>query len=225
MTYNPNILDLEEEMREYLKGEDFFDPAFRFSILMSQIGSLASHYNHDPKVNPSARSYKTRDGEISDFGHALLQLIVYGISREIPIGNSLDIASRSLAERDWKSKEDNTNEIREAIDRGINGMCASRGSVRGKTFVDMDCSRLSDMPKNSILITSHPSCSQITPHLGKMRAIITRDGGFTCHAAIVAREFKIPCVVGVGKYIDLIPDGANAHLDTDTWEMLTWESD
>jgi len=113
----------------------------------------------------------------------------------------------------------------EASGRVISGTCVYPGTVTGKTFVDMDCSRIPDMPQNSILITSHPSCSQITPHLGKMSAIITRDGGFTCHAAIIAREFKIPCVVGVGKHIDLIPDGAIASLDTNALDILTWESE
>jgi len=95
MNGDTTIDSLEYLMREYLDGEDVRDPAFRFSILMSQIGSLASHYNHDPRVNPSARSYKTRDGEISDFGHALLQLIVYGVSREIPMETRLTLQAEA----------------------------------------------------------------------------------------------------------------------------------
>ena len=30
----------------------------------------------------------------------------------------------------------------------------------------------------------------------KAKAIITEEGGLTCHASIVARELKIPCIIG-----------------------------
>lgn len=195
---------LEGAMRNYLDGEDIKDPAFRFSILMSQIGSLASHYNHDPDVNPSARSYKTRDGEISDFGHALLQLIVYGVSRNIPIENALVAANLALWDRDWKSKKCSN----------YTGIGVYPGEVFGITFVDPDAKFLDRAPSGIILITKHITCEQLTPHLHKVSGIITSEGGFTSHAAIIAREFKIPCVVGVGSFILELPSGCRVRFNS-----------
>ena len=37
---------------------------------------------------------------------------------------------------------------------------------------------------------------EMVPALKKVKAIITDEGGLMCHAAILARELKIPCLVG-----------------------------
>ena len=34
------------------------------------------------------------------------------------------------------------------------------------------------------------------PAMGKAAAIVTDEGGITCHAAIISRELGIPCIVG-----------------------------
>ena len=36
------------------------------------------------------------------------------------------------------------------------------------------------------------------PVLQRVAAVVTDEGGRTCHAAIVSREMGIPCVVGTG---------------------------
>ena len=38
------------------------------------------------------------------------------------------------------------------------------------------------------------------PIMGKAKAIITDEGGLTCHAAIVSRELGVPCIVGTSSY-------------------------
>ena len=41
----------------------------------------------------------------------------------------------------------------------------------------------------------------------KINGIITDEGGITCHAAIVSRELKIPCIVGTKNATKIIKDG------------------
>jgi len=41
----------------------------------------------------------------------------------------------------------------------------------------------------------------------KAGAIVTDEGGITCHAAVVAREFKIPCVIGTKYATKVLKDG------------------
>lgn len=41
----------------------------------------------------------------------------------------------------------------------------------------------------------------------KINGIITDEGGITCHAAIVSRELKIPCIVGTKNATKVIKDG------------------
>src|SRR5690606_17814670 len=50
-------------------------------------------------------------------------------------------------------------------------------------------------PQGSVLVASMTSPDWV-PILRKAVALVTDGGGMTCHAAIVSRELRIPCVVG-----------------------------
>jgi pyruvate,water dikinase len=43
-------------------------------------------------------------------------------------------------------------------------------------------------------------------------ALVTENGGLTSHAAIIARELKIPCVVGCGE-LDAVREGQEVTVD------------
>ena len=47
----------------------------------------------------------------------------------------------------------------------------------------------------------------------KTRFIITDEGGLTCHAAIVSRELKIPCIVGTKIATKVLKDGDLVEAD------------
>ncbi len=47
------------------------------------------------------------------------------------------------------------------------------------------------------------------PVMKRARAIVTRRGGRTCHAAIIARELGVPAVVGCGNTVDNIKEGSD----------------
>ncbi|HYM66401.1 MAG TPA: putative PEP-binding protein, partial [Patescibacteria group bacterium] len=47
----------------------------------------------------------------------------------------------------------------------------------------------------------------------KAAAIVTDSGGMTCHAAIVSRELRIPCIVGTGEATKLLRDGELVTVD------------
>ncbi len=44
-------------------------------------------------------------------------------------------------------------------------------------------------------------------------AIITDEGGVTCHAAIVSREMKIPCVIATKHATRVLKDGDCVEVD------------
>ncbi len=67
--------------------------------------------------------------------------------------------------------------------------------VRGVARVVLDEKDFSKFKKGEILVTDETDASFL-PLMQKARAIITDEGGILCHAAIVAREMKKPCVVG-----------------------------
>lgn len=53
-------------------------------------------------------------------------------------------------------------------------------------------------------VTTHPD---YVAAMRKASAIITDEGGITSHAAIVSREFEIPCIVGTKNATVLLSDG------------------
>lgn len=58
------------------------------------------------------------------------------------------------------------------------------------------------------------------PHIRKhFDALITDEGGILCHAAIVAREIPIACIVGTGSASSLLKDGMQVRIDFDRGEI------
>ena len=53
------------------------------------------------------------------------------------------------------------------------------------------------------------------PYIKKAKGIITDEGGITCHAAIISRELKIPCVVGTKVATQVLKDGDEVELNAD----------
>lgn len=51
------------------------------------------------------------------------------------------------------------------------------------------------------------------PAMRKAAAIVTNRGGRTCHAAIVARELGVPCIVATGRATDVLVDGQEVTID------------
>jgi pyruvate,water dikinase len=49
----------------------------------------------------------------------------------------------------------------------------------------------------------------------KAAAIVTEDGGITCHAAIVARELQTPCIVGCKNVLSVLKDGDIVEVNAD----------
>jgi phosphohistidine swiveling domain-containing protein len=97
------------------------------------------------------------------------------------------VAARSAEEGYWKDS---------AIVHGeLSGVCASPGTVRGRARVIRVTRQLHELQKGEILVTSMTT-PEFVPVLDKAIGIVTDDGGITCHAAIIARELDIPCIVG-----------------------------
>lgn len=96
----------------------------------------------------------------------------------------------------------------------INGTSASPGKIQGIVKIIESFEQLDKLKGGEILVTSMTS-PRFMAGIIKASAIITDEGGLTCHAAIIAREIKKPCVVGtkvatkVLKDRDLVEVNAN----------------
>ena len=50
----------------------------------------------------------------------------------------------------------------------------------------------------------------------KAAAFVTDEGGITCHAAIIAREMKKPCIIGTKNATKVLKDGDIVEVDANT---------
>lgn len=71
---------------------------------------------------------------------------------------------------------------------------------------------LENFETGQILVT-HNTQPNMVPLMTKAAAIVTAQGGITSHSAVVAREFQIPCVVGIESITMFLKDGDLIEVD------------
>ncbi len=97
----------------------------------------------------------------------------------------------------------------------IRGTIACKGRVEGKVKIVRSKSEMKEFKKGMILV-AYETTPDIIPAMRMAGAIVTDFGGLTSHAAIVAREFGIPCIVGTGNATKVLKDGDLVEVDGKT---------
>jgi len=88
----------------------------------------------------------------------------------------------------------------------IKGHSVYKGKAEGIARVILYRRDLDKIRKGEILITPMTEAFY-TPYLKKVKGIITNEGGITCHAAIISREMKIPCIIGTRNATKILKTG------------------
>jgi len=94
----------------------------------------------------------------------------------------------------------------------LKGTTACIGKVKGKAKIINLPDDMIKMEQGDVLVSSSTTPS-IVPAMKKAAAIITDEGGLTCHAAIVSRELNIPCIVGLKVITKYVKDGDMIEVD------------
>ena len=94
----------------------------------------------------------------------------------------------------------------------IEGMTANTGRVLGYVRVTMSAKEAKNIKKGEILVTSMTSPDFIAG-IKNAAAIVTNEGGVTCHAAIISREFGVPCVIGTKIATQILKTGDYVEVD------------
>jgi len=100
--------------------------------------------------------------------------------------------------------------------REIKGTVASIGdklkNITGVARIILSGKDFSKIKKGDILVTEETDASFL-PAITKARAVVTDLGGILCHAAIVSRELKIPCIVGTKIATQVLKNGDPVEVD------------
>ncbi len=94
----------------------------------------------------------------------------------------------------------------------LSGFAGSPGVVEGTARVILDVRDIGDLENGEILVAPVTSPSW-TPVFGKVAAAVSDIGGIMSHAAIVAREYGMPAVVGTGSATARIKTGDRIRVD------------
>jgi len=151
--------------------------------------------------------------------YGMPQDIEFAVDRDLPFPQNLFIV-QSRPETVWSMKE-----VEAAASSGssavsvaeakivIKGLPASPGVHVGKAKIVFSPEEAAKkIQKGDILVTKMTNPDWV-PYMRLAGAIVTDEGGMTCHAAIVSRELGIPCIVGARDATKMLRDGETYTVD------------
>jgi len=94
----------------------------------------------------------------------------------------------------------------------VRGLPASPGIASGKVKNIKDISEISRVEEGDILVTIMTNPDMV-PAMRRASAVVTDEGGRTCHAAIVSRELGIPCIVGAKDASQILEEDMDITVD------------
>lgn len=105
----------------------------------------------------------------------------------------------------------------------LKGTPASPGRVRAKAFIIDDPLRLPSIPNYDYIVVAQFTTPVLNLLLSGAKGIVCQGGGITMHAAIIARELGIPCVVGAEGVLAAVKKGEEVEVDGELGEVKIYE--
>lgn len=125
-------------------------------------------------------------------------------------GESIKILSGNIAKKFISENSDDIDNSN--ILRGIVANRAGKVKIKGRANVLLSSRQIKEFYPGSILVTTMTSPDYIEA-IRRSKAIITDEGGITCHAAIISRELNIPCIIATGIATKKIKNGKMLEVD------------
>ena len=185
-----------------------------------------AHYYHLPLLDKVAKRLKLTNESVKLLSY---EELVGGLLGEVAVKKLQGLVHNrkpGWAVLMWQGKVTTVTGIRKIVEtveqfgivspnhsaRTIKGNPASRGKVIGPVKVIHNLSQLDKVQKGDILVAKMTTPDYIMA-INRCAGIITDEGGVTCHAAIVSREFNIPCLVATHSATRLLKDNDLVELD------------
>lgn len=97
----------------------------------------------------------------------------------------------------------------------IKGSIAFKGKVTGVVKIVTHSDDIQKVKEGDILVSQMTFPSFISA-MQKAAGFVTDEGGITCHAAIIAREMKKPCIIGTKNATKILKDGDLIEVDANS---------
>ena len=111
-------------------------------------------------------------------------------------------------------KEDESYVMNEEFDDKLKGRGTFSAFYRGKVKIVKTIEDIEKMDYGDVMVSRMTTPDLITEAVKKAGSIITDEGGVTCHAAVLSREFNVPALIGTSNATKLLKDGDIVEVDT-----------
>ncbi len=101
----------------------------------------------------------------------------------------------------------------------LKGTPACPGTVRGTVKIINVPNEMGKMKTGDIMV-AHNTNPNLVPAMKKAAALVSEAGGLTCHTAIVAREIRVPCIVGVPGADKILKDGDKVEVQASIGKII-----
>jgi phosphoenolpyruvate synthase/pyruvate phosphate dikinase len=118
-------------------------------------------------------------------------------------------AKKEIQRKGLLQKKELDPDIKELL-----GQVAYTGKVKGKVKVIFARKEMVKFKKGDVLVSPMTEPGYL-PIMKKAAAMVTDEGGLLCHASIVARELKIPCIIGTKIATKVLKNGDLVEVDAD----------
>ena len=119
------------------------------------------------------------------------------------------VSGNEFALYEKKISHGDDNKVKE-----ITGICASLGKAIGRVRICLTPDQIGKIADGEILVTTMTR-PEFVPAMQKAVAIVTDEGGLTCHAAIISREMRKPCVIATKNATKVLKDGMLVEVNAD----------
>ena len=97
-----------------------------------------------------------------------------------------------------------------------------KGILEAKVYIAFTPQELPSLPERPCILVTGMTTPDFIPLIrNKFDALVTDEGGILCHAAIIAREIPIKCIVGTGMATNLLKAGSRVRVDFDQGTIET----
>jgi pyruvate,water dikinase len=131
------------------------------------------------------------------------------------LGSVPDVISDPTVQLLWGVTSDRLRAWASGGEGDVSGYAASPGIVEGTARVVRSVDEIGSVQSGEVLVcpVTAPSWGAVFP---KIAAAVSDIGGMMSHAAIVAREYGLPAVVGTGNATSAIKTGDRVRVDGDS---------
>jgi phosphohistidine swiveling domain-containing protein len=182
-----------------------------FAMLDWGLEALAGHYGIKHEVLRYATTDELSDKNLSDPAYKKLLQERYDKGFMI-LWHTRGTGGYLSGAEAWK-KFESLDELKVGKVTEIKGQPTYKGKVTGVVKIIMN-PKIPTPEGPFILVTGMTSPDYIH-YMQKCAAIVTNEGGITCHAAILSRELKKPCLIGTKIATKVLKDGDMVEVDAE----------